>query len=363
MSLPSQQKALVLPAVGPGKTFELGTRAVPHPGPGQVLIRNEAVALNPVDWIIRNYGVFVSAHGWPAVVGNDGAGKIVALGSDVQGWAVGDTVLYQCFWSPDRGTFQEYTIADAVRIARVPTNISVEEAATVPLGLGTAAIALYNAPSATCAGFTAPWEADGAGKYVGQAALVIGGSSSVGQYGKFIHPTSTTLSGFSPIITTASARNEVYCKKAGATHVIDYNAVPYSTLPDKVAEILDGAPLIVAYDAISLPDSQKAAWAALAPRGTLVVVLEPAVGGTPGTEAEQGKKMVRAYGMANEGENLEFSARMYSVIPSLLERGDLKPNKVEILQGGLAGIPAGLERLEAKKVSGVKLVARVAETL
>ncbi|KZV70506.1 GroES-like protein [Peniophora sp. CONT] len=349
MTLPSQQKALLLPAAGPGKGFELGTRRpVPHPSPGQVLIRNEAIALNPVDWIIRNYGVFVSPHGLPAVVGNDGAGKIVALGSDVrrQGSAISDTVLYQCFWSPDRGTFQEYTITDAVRIARVPANINVEEAATVPLGLGTAAIAF-------------PWEADGAGKYAGQAALVIGGSSSVGQCALQV----LKLSAFSPIITTMSATNEAYCKTAGATHVIAYNAVPYSTLPDKVAEILDGAPLIVAYDAISLPDSKKVAWAALAPRGTLVVVLEPAAGGTPETEAKQGKMMVRAYGMANEGENFEFSARMYSVIPSLLESGNLKPNKVEILHDGLAGIPSGLERLEAKKVSGVKLVARVLEAL
>ena len=62
----------------------------------------------------------------------------------------------------------------------------------------------------------------------------------------------------------------------------------------------------------------------MAPRGTLVVVLEPAVGGKPGEEAEEGKKMVRAYGMANEGENLEFSARMYSAITRLLEAGDVK---------------------------------------
>ena len=74
-------------------------------------------------------------------------------------------------------------MTNAARIARVPSNISVEQAATIPLGLGTAAIALYNTPSTRCAGFTAPWEADGKGKYAGKAALVIGGSSSVGQFG------------------------------------------------------------------------------------------------------------------------------------------------------------------------------------
>lgn len=191
MALPSQQKSLLLPAAG--NPFAVGMRAVPHPGPGQVLIRNVAVALNPIDGLIRALGLFVSQYGWPAVVGNDGAGEIAALGPDVQGWAVGDPVLYQCFWVPDRGTFQEYTIADAVRIARVPANISFEEAATVPLGLATAAIALYNAPSARSAGLTAPWEAGGKGKYVGQAALVVGGASSVGQYGKQPFPGVTPI--------------------------------------------------------------------------------------------------------------------------------------------------------------------------
>ncbi|VDB95730.1 unnamed protein product [Peniophora sp. CBMAI 1063] len=357
MTLPSQQKALLLPAAGPGKTFEFGTRPIPQPGPGQVLIRNAAVALNPVDWIIRSYGLFVSPYGFPAVVGSDGAGEIAALGPDVQGWKTGETVLYQCFWNPDRGTFQEYTIADAARIARVPDNISVEQAATIPLGLGTAAIALYNASSTRCAGFTAPWEAGGKGKYAGKAALVIGGSSSVGQFALQV----LKLSGFSPIITTASARNEEYCKSAGATHFVDYNAVPYSELASKVAELLGGAPLAVAYDAISIPESQKASWAALGSGGTLVVVLESAIDSPLGETTEDGKKVVHAYGASNGEENLEFGARMYGKIAGLLESGDIKPNKVEVIPGGLAGIPAGLERLEAKKVSGSKLVARIAD--
>ena len=45
------------------------------------------------------------------------------------------------------------------------------------------------------------------------------------------------LSGFSPIIVTASQRNADYCKKAGATHIIDYRETPYSQLSEAVAKI------------------------------------------------------------------------------------------------------------------------------
>ena len=88
MSLPSQQKALILARSGPDAAFELSTRAVPTPGPGQVLIRNTAVALNPLDRVIRLSGLFVNEYGWPVVAGYDGAGSIAATGSDVQEWNV-----------------------------------------------------------------------------------------------------------------------------------------------------------------------------------------------------------------------------------------------------------------------------------
>ena len=184
MSIPSQQKALLLPSCGPDAVYAVGERAVPQPGPGQVLIRNSAVALNPLDATIRTIGLYVSAHGWPATVGWDGAGEIAALGSSVQGWAIGDVVMYQGWAPPDYGTLQEYTVADASLVSRVPGNISVEEATTIPSAFAAPVCGLYNAPSEHSLGLTAPWEDEGRGKYAGQAALVIGGSSSVGQLGK-----------------------------------------------------------------------------------------------------------------------------------------------------------------------------------
>lgn len=347
-------KALVF--AGPGIPFELADRPTPKPGPDQVLIKNVAVALNPVDYVVQHLGIWVDHYGYPAMTGFDGAGEIAAVGDSVQGLKVGDRVLYEALYHPDTMSFQEYTIADAVQVAKVPSNISWEGAATIPLGFATAALGLYQElrPRGGVA-LTAPWEEGGYKKYAGQAAIVTGGASSVGQFAIQL----LKASGFSPIITTASKHNEEYCKSAGATHVIDYRQVPYSELPAAVKKITS-SPISVIYDAVSTPDAQKAVWEILAPKGKIVFVLPPAFG-EAGKASEDGKEVAWVFGSASAPTNYEFGKKMFLGITKLLESGDLKPNHFEVIPRGLAGIPDGLTRL-AKGVSGVKLVARIAET-
>ncbi|KZV65650.1 NAD(P)-binding protein, partial [Peniophora sp. CONT] len=199
-----------------------------------------------------------------------------------------------------------------------------------------------------------PWEAEGRGKYAGQAAVITSGSSSVGQFAIQL----AKLSGFSIIITTASKHNEAYCKSAGATHFLDYHDVPYPELPAAVKKILpDDMPLTYFYDAAASPESQKAGWEVLSPGGAIVVVLPPSPEiGTPGKDDEKGRRTVWVYGGANDPDHQEFGAGMYAALTGMLERGELKPNKVENIGHGLEVIAGGLAKLE-KGVSGVKLVA------
>lgn len=86
MSLPTQQKALLIPAIK--EPFHVGTSNVDQPGPGEVLVRIEATALNPVDWKIQQTGYFVTEY--PAVLGTDSAGVVVAVGEGVSKFVVGD---------------------------------------------------------------------------------------------------------------------------------------------------------------------------------------------------------------------------------------------------------------------------------
>jgi NADPH:quinone reductase-like Zn-dependent oxidoreductase len=90
--LPTQQKALIL-GVKNGN-FDLGDTNVSQPGPGQLLIKIKATALNPVDWKIQKYGIFIEEY--PAIVGVDYSGEIVALGQGVIDFKVG----IECEWSP-----------------------------------------------------------------------------------------------------------------------------------------------------------------------------------------------------------------------------------------------------------------------
>ncbi len=72
-------------------------------------------------------------------------------------------------------------------LLQVPKNISIDQAASIPLGLATVATGLWgHHPQAKSAHFPAPWEEDGTTKFAGKPVLIIGGSSSVGQYG--MHP-------------------------------------------------------------------------------------------------------------------------------------------------------------------------------
>ncbi|TFY66453.1 hypothetical protein EVG20_g4638 [Dentipellis fragilis] len=351
----AQQKALLL--LSKGAPFTLGTRAIPKPGPGQVLVKIESAAVNPVDYYVEQAGFFVDAY--PFVAGSDAAGTVDVLGEGVTGLQKGDRVLFQSVFTADRGTFQQYALADATRAAKLPKSLSFDEASTVPLGLATAALGIYGpiGPRGGAA-LTSPWAPGGLGKYKDQPALVVGGSSSVGQFAIQL----LKLSGFNSIISTASAKNVDYVKAAGATHVIDYHTTPYPSLPAAVAGITS-LPVPLVYDAISSEDSQKAAWAILAPRGNLVVTLQPSAAvGKPGEEGEDGKRVAHVFGNVNAPVNTAFGDGLYAALTGLLESGELKPNKVELLAGGLASLAKGTERVGKREVSAAKLVAHPQET-
>src|SRR5690606_34134717 len=101
--------------------------------PGQVLIRVRAVSVNPADTKIRAHGGALGPK-LPAILGMDVAGDVVAVGSDVKGFAAGDRV-YGCVGGLGelQGTLAEFVAADARLLAHLPRNLSFREAAALPL--------------------------------------------------------------------------------------------------------------------------------------------------------------------------------------------------------------------------------------
>lgn len=86
--LPSQQRALLLESRQ--AELVLGQSVVLKPGPGQLLVKVKATALNPIDWKIQRYGVFIEK--FPAILGVDFSGDILAIGQGVTNFKVGDRV-------------------------------------------------------------------------------------------------------------------------------------------------------------------------------------------------------------------------------------------------------------------------------
>lgn len=108
-----------------GSRLELRQVDTPSPGAGQVLVKMHAASLNRGEFI-HGHGLHAAGSAKPA--GMEGAGEIVALGADVQGWAVGARVMGRC-----PGAFAEYALMDVREILPVPEQLSLQEAASVPL--------------------------------------------------------------------------------------------------------------------------------------------------------------------------------------------------------------------------------------
>ncbi|KAI0671358.1 GroES-like protein [Trametes maxima] len=354
MSLPTTQNALVLP-VKYGEWVLRRDFPVPSPGPKDVLVKIIATALNPVDWKVQRLGYVVES--FPLVGGTDCSGIVEEVGSDVRTVAKGDRVLYQGYFENPKATFQQYGIVPAEIVAKIPDHISFEQAASVPLALDTAVIGMYNHnPQAQSLGFTAPWEEGGSTAFAGQPALIIGGASSVGQYAIQM----AKLSGFSPVITTASLHNAALLKALGATHIVD-RKLPPETIAEEVAKLAEGKPIEFVFDTISLSDTQQLGYDVLAPGGGLLLVLPESI---PAERKKAGdnKKVVFVFGTAHVPENRQVGVELYRRLTEYLEKGLVVPNQIEVLPDGLSGIPDGLERLRANKVSGRKLIACPQET-
>ncbi|EPQ55127.1 NAD P-binding protein [Gloeophyllum trabeum ATCC 11539] len=227
--------------------------------------------------------------------------------------------MSQGSYTQDSAGYQQYALTVADFSAKVPSQLSLDEAASLPSATIAAAFGLYgevNEAGPGSAGLTPPWEAGGRGKYSGKPIFISGGSSSVGQ----LVIQFATLSGFSPIIVTASPHNESLLKSLGATHVID-RSLQAEALRSAVSAVMI-AQLEIIFDAVSVNDSQQTAYDLLAPGGTLVLTLPPTIR----ADRESHKRAFYIMGFIH---------------------GDIKPNPVKVIPGGLNGIVARWKKAES----------------
>ncbi|RDB29126.1 Zinc-type alcohol dehydrogenase-like protein C2E1P3.01 [Hypsizygus marmoreus] len=341
MSSNPQQKALFLESKQ--GQLVLGTREIHKPGPGELLVKVLATSLNPVDWKIQKYGVFLD--NFPAVLGTDVAGEVEQVGEGVTEFSKGDRVFCQGTFENEGASFQQYTLTTAATTAKIPSNLSFDAVSTIPVALTAAYVGLYHYGPYGLE-LASPLDPSNRGKYAGNPLVVLGGSSSVGQYAIQL----AKASGFSPIITTSSLKHADYLKSLGATEVIDRHT-PLSGLAAEIKKVTD-LPIRYVFDAISTKETQQAGHDLLTSGGHLVVTLNPNLAKSDDIN------VVQVLGILRLPQNFVLLKDMYSRLTASLEEGVIQPNRYEVLPHGLEGIIEGLQRLQNDEISGLKLVAR-----
>ncbi len=158
-------RAMIIGEYGENSQFETKEMEQPDVQKGSVLVKVAASSVNTVDTMIRKMGENLPfSPATPAILGMDFAGTIVAIGEDVEHFSIGDEV-YGCAGGLGdlQGTLADYIAADSKLIAHKPSNLSMKEAAALPLVGITAYEGLIRANIGS-----------------GQKVLVHGGSGGVG---------------------------------------------------------------------------------------------------------------------------------------------------------------------------------------
>ncbi|TVY35443.1 2-methylene-furan-3-one reductase, partial [Lachnellula subtilissima] len=131
-SIPSSMRALVLPRYCKPSEYDFATVPTPHISqPDELLVKVLAASVNPIDVkMAAGMGKFMETATFPYKLGHDLAGIVVAIGSSVSTFKVGDEVYAD---SSIRGTIAEYALSTTSTTAHKPTSLPFSAAAAIPL--------------------------------------------------------------------------------------------------------------------------------------------------------------------------------------------------------------------------------------
>ncbi|BGP28536.1 Zinc-binding oxidoreductase alcohol dehydrogenase [Rhodotorula toruloides] len=350
-------KVVVVPAKG--KT-EIRDVPIPEPGPGEVVVKTRAIALNPTDSHTALYlysrDFLAPDDSW---LGCDFAGTVEKLGSGVSNLKQGDRVaafVHGGQWEGE-GSFAEYVKAQATLVWKVPDNVSDEEAAAAGgIGPWTAIQALYmrlklNLPSNPTKN--------------AEPILIWGGSTSVGLYALQL----LKLSGYTPI-AVCSEKNFDLVKQFGAAAAYSYSdpevsskiAKDYPSLQYGLDTIAEGKTTVSCVKAVAAAKGE----------GHIMTLLT-----NKDEELQQYKDKVPAemnlvytvLGVEFDWPGVTFPAMpedkrqmeewCANILPDLFASGKLKANPIRSFGGGLDNITEGLEYLKTGKNSAQKVTYKI----
>jgi NADPH:quinone reductase-like Zn-dependent oxidoreductase len=269
-----------------GGAVELDDVSPPTIAADEILVRVKSTAVNHLD-LVKASGKArqVLPIDLPWIPGHEFSGIIERVGRSVAAYAPGDAV----FGTSGMGAYAEYLAAKPAVIARKPSNLSFEEAASVPIAAQTA------------------WEGIFTHGHLrkGQTILIHGGAGAVGAYAVQLasHAGAT-------VIATASGDDEAYLNAIGASRVLDYRAERFeSVLGEKVD---------VVFDLIG-GDTQTRSFLVLKEGGHLVAATQPV------SQAEAAR-----HGVSGVMMRLVPTSDGLGKIARLLEAGTLRPDVASV---------------------------------
>ncbi len=271
------------------RLLEYGGQLVFHDVPtptiarDEVLVKIKSTAINHLDLVEASGSLKqILPIDLPWIPGHEFSGVVEQIGSDVAAWAEGDVVFGT---TTGVGAYAEYVAVKAAAIARKPSNLSFEEAASVPVASQTA------------------WQGIFTHGHLekGQTILVHGGAGAVGAYAVQLasHAGAT-------VIATASGDDEAYLKSIGASRVIDYRESQFEkVLKEKVDLVFD----------LVGGDTQQRSFLVLKEGGHLVSAVQPVSQEGAARHSVSGAMM-----------RLAPSGELLGRIGRLLEEGTIRPD-------------------------------------
>ncbi|KAL4862494.1 hypothetical protein BDV12DRAFT_178738 [Aspergillus spectabilis] len=327
------------------KVYPLQVKEAPYtpPGPNEVVIHNRAIALNMVDYSRQLLGA--NLFPWttyPAVLGSDVAGEIVEVGSDAASrFKPGDRVVSLSSElkndNPAEGAFQDYVVLQSQLVSTIPSTLSFEDAAAIPLGISTAACGLFQKDHLALQHPTEPRAPS-----TGETVLIWAGPSSVGS-----NAVQLAVAAGYEVFSTASPKNFDYVKSLGASQVWDYNS------PTLVEDIIAAFSGKKSAGALAIGNS------AALPVGEIISRVDGkkfvSLANPPTVSLPDGIESKFIFG-GDLKDNEVGPAIFEAFLPKALAAGTFqsKPS-AEVVGKGLEAVQAGLDELK-KGVSGRKYV-------
>lgn len=185
----------------------------------EVLVETKAISINPVDYKVRaNEDVLTMIYGElrPAILGWDIAGIVVKTGNDTSQFNIGDRVFGMVNFVGAGNAYAEFVASPENHLAKIPSNISFEEAAATTLAALTAIQVLQNKVKKD------------------DRVLIHAGSGGVGHFAIQIAKHFGAY-----VITTSSAKNKDFVMSLGADEHIDYRSQAFQDVVSDIDFVFD----------------------------------------------------------------------------------------------------------------------------